>query len=116
MDLGKAANGGTIERINAVLSRNLVPDADGEDIPGAAGFELSGYGDATYPDAPYVTVFGEPLDVMTSNLGQTDNGFANIGSGGANVLSQGFTTGSRRGRLRPPGHRRRTHARRSSSP
>ena len=92
-DLGVDGTGTKIERLDAVLIRNLVPDADGEDIPGAAGFELSGYGDATYPDAPYVTVFGEPLYVMTSNLGQTDNGFANIGSGGANVLSQGFRTG-----------------------
>ena len=92
-DLGKAANGKEIERINADLSRVLLPDADGEDTPGAAGFDLDDYGDVATPDAPYVTVFGEPLYVMTSNLDQTDNGYANIGSGGANVLSQAFSTG-----------------------
>ena len=74
-DLGVDGTGTKIERLDAVLIRNVVPAADGEDSPGAAGFDLSGFVDAAYPDAPYVTVFGEPLYAMTSNLGQSDNGY-----------------------------------------
>ena len=92
-DLGRDGEGNKIERIDAVLIRNIVPAADGEDSPGAAGFDLSAFGDAAYPDAPYVTVFGEPLYAMTSNLGQSDNGYASLGGANAKVLSQGFSTG-----------------------
>ena len=94
LDLGRDGEGNKIERIDAVLTRNKVPAADGEDSPGAAGFDLSEFGDAEYPDAPYVTVFGEPLYAMTSNLGQTDNSYVNLGFSSFQVLSQGFTTGS----------------------
>ena len=107
-DLGRDGEGNKIERIDAVLIRNIVPAADGEDSPGAAGFDLSAFGSATYPDAPYVTVFGEPLYAMTSNLGQSDNSYASLGSANSKVFSQGFSDRSRRGRLRPAGHRRRT--------
>ena len=92
-NLGVDGTGTRIERLDAVLIRNLAPIADGEDAPGASGFDLSGYGDAAYPDAPYVTVFGEPLDAMVQNLGQTDNSYASATATNA-VLSQGFTTGS----------------------
>ena len=92
-DLGRDGEGNKIERIDAVLIRNIVPAADGEDSPGAAGFDLSAFGSATYPDAPYVTVFGEPLYAMTSNLGQSDNGYASLGSANSKVFSQGFSTG-----------------------
>ena len=94
LDLGRDGEGNKIERIDAVLTRNVVPAADGEDSPGAAGFDLSGFGDAAYPDAPYVTVFGEPLYAMTSNFGQTNNGFHSLGSASTKVASQAFTTGS----------------------
>ena len=93
VDLGVDGTGTKIERLDAVLIRNIVPAADGEDSPGAAGFDLSAFGDAAYPDAPYVTVFGEPLYAMTSNLGQTDNGYASLGGANAKVFSQGFSTG-----------------------
>ena len=93
LDLGRDGAGNKIERIDAVLTRNLVPIADGEDSPGAAGFDLSAFGDAAYPDAPYVTVFGEPLYAMTSNLGRADNGYVSLGGANAKVLSQGFRTG-----------------------
>ena len=92
-DLGRDGEGNKIERIDAVLIRNIVPAADGEDSPGAAGFDLSAFGSAAYPDAPYVTVFGEPLYAMTSNLGQSDNGYASLGSANSKVFSQGFSTG-----------------------
>ena len=92
-NLGVDGTGTRIERLDAVLIRNKGPAADGEDAPGAAGFDLSGGFDAAYPDAPYVTVFGEPLYAMTSNLGQTDNGYASMGGTNRKVLSQGFSTG-----------------------
>ena len=94
VDLGRDGEGNKIERIDAVLIRNIVPAADGEDSPGAAGFDLSAFADAAYPDAPYVTIFGEPLYAMTSNLGQSDNGYVSLGGANHKVLSQGFTTGS----------------------
>ena len=94
LDLGRDGRGHKIERIDAILTRTFAPGADGEDEPGAAGFDLSAFGDAAYPDAPYVTVFGEPLYAMTSNLGRADNGYAGIGGTNAKVLTQGFTTGS----------------------
>ena len=94
VDLGVDGTGTKIERLDAVLIRNIVPAADGEDMPGAAGFDLSGFGDASIPDAPYVTVFGEPLVAMTSNFGQTNNGFHSLGSASTKVASQAFTTGS----------------------
>ena len=93
LDLSRDGEGNKIERIDAILTRNIVPAADGEDSPGAAGFDLSAFGDASYPDAPYVTVFGEPLYAMTSNLGQSDNGYASLGGANHKVLSQGFSTG-----------------------
>ena len=93
LDLGRDGEGNKIERIDAVLTRNVVPAADGEDSPGAAGFDLSAFGDAAYPDAPYATIFGEPLYAMTSNLGKSDNGYASLGGANHKVLSQGFSTG-----------------------
>ena len=93
VDLGVDGTGTKIERLDAVLIRTFAPAADGEDSPGAAGFDLSEFGDAEYPDAPYVTVFGEPLYAMVQNLGQTDNSYARATATNA-VLSQGFTTGS----------------------
>ena len=93
VNLGVDGTGTKIERLDAVLIRNKVPIADGEDEPGAAGFDLSGGFDATYPDAPYVTVFGEPLYAMTSNLGKSDNGYVSLGGANAKVVSQGFRTG-----------------------
>ena len=93
VDLGRDGEGNKIERIDAVLIRNIVPAADGEDSPGAAGFDLSTFGDAAYPDAPYATIFGEPLYAMTSNLGQSDNGYVSLGGANHKVVTQGFSTG-----------------------
>ncbi|WP_419552392.1 choice-of-anchor R domain-containing protein [Candidatus Poriferisodalis sp.] len=44
-------------------------------------------------DAPYMAVFGEALDAMVQNLGQSNNSYASADSANP-VLSQGFTTGS----------------------
>ena len=41
-----------------------------------------------------MAVLGEPLDAMVQNLGQTDNGFVDVGGASAKVVSQGFRTGT----------------------
>ena len=46
VNLGVDGTGTRIERLDAVLIRNVVPAADGEDSPGALGFDLSELGDA----------------------------------------------------------------------
>ena len=93
-NLGVDGVGHKIERLDATLIRALAPDADGEDFPGASGFDLSKYGDAAFPDAPYLTVFGEPLYAMTSNLGQSNNVYVSLGAANRKVISQGFLTGT----------------------
>ena len=87
LDLGEDSAGNTIERINAVLTRNYAPEADGADTPAVAGIDLSEYGDAAYPDAPYATIIGEPLHAMVQNLGQTDNPYLTVGPAGLKVVS-----------------------------
>ena len=93
-DLGVDGVGHKIERLDATLIRALAPDADGEDFPGASGFDVSDYGDAAFPNAPYLTVFGEPLYAMTSNLGQSNNVYVSLGAANRKVISQGFLTGT----------------------
>ena len=106
--LGFVNDGDTIERIGAVLSRTLHVDvaADGNtDVPAAAGTTL-GKGEALTQDAagptPHMVVYGVPLYTLVKNLGQTDNGHVSVG-GSNDVVSQGFTTGSRTGGYTLPG-------------
>ena len=41
-----------------------------------------------------MAVLGEPLNAMVQNLGQTDNGYVDVGGASAKVVSQGFRTGT----------------------
>ena len=102
-------DGENIERIGAVLHRSIHVDvaADGlSDVPTAAGTTL-GKGqaisdsDAAGP-TPHMVVYGVPLYTVVKNLGQTDNGHVSVG-GTNDVVSQGFTTGSRTGGYALPG-------------
>ena len=93
--------GVAIERIGAVLHRTQHVDtaADGRsDVPSAAGTTLGKGGALSANDAdgptPYMVVYGVPLFTVVENLGQTDNGHVSVG-GTNDVVSQGFTTGSR---------------------
>ena len=102
-------DGVAIERIGAVLHRSFHVDdaADGRtDVPSAAGTTL-GKGDALSANdadgpTPYMVVYGVPLYTIVENLGQTDNGHVSVG-GTNDVVSQGFTTGSRTGGYALPG-------------
>ena len=49
-----------------------------------------------------MAVYGVPLYTVVKNLGQTDNGYVSVG-GTNDVVSQGFTTGSRTGGYALPG-------------
>ena len=51
-------------------------------------------GDVAGITTPYMAVLGEPLNPMVKNLGQTDNGFVDVGGASAKVVSQGFRTGA----------------------
>ena len=100
--LGFVNDGDTIERIGSVLSRTLHVDVavDGRsDVPSAAGTTL-GTGQAVTHDGagptPHMAVYGVPLYTVVKNLGETDNGYVSVG-GSNDVVSQGFTTGSRVG-------------------
>ena len=96
--------GGT--RTGAALTRTYsTQDGNtGLDTPTAAGVALAQYGDVAVTQ-PVATVLGEPLHAMVQNLGQADNFHENLGSL-FSVASQGFTTGTKAGRLRAAGHRR----------
>ena len=77
-----------------VLSRYFGTTSTTEDSPSAAGVSLaSPTGDVAITRL-LMAVFGEPLDAMVQNLGQTDNSYVSLGSATNKVLSQGFTTGS----------------------
>ena len=77
-----------------VLSRYFGTTSTTEDSPTAAGVSLaSPTGDVAITRL-LMAVFGEPLDAMVQNLGQTDKGYVSLGSATNKALSQGFTTGS----------------------
>ena len=71
------------------------------DEPKAAGVTLVGRGTHDFvlgtvmePGKPLMAIFGEPLDAMVQNLGQTDNSYVEVGDASTKMVSQGFTTGS----------------------
>ncbi|WP_420622805.1 choice-of-anchor R domain-containing protein [Candidatus Poriferisodalis sp.] len=77
-----------------VLSRYFGTASTAEDSPKATGVTIgSPTGDFAL-DTPLMAIFGEPLDAMVQNLGQTDRGYVSVGGATNKVLSQGFTTGS----------------------
>ena len=84
-------------RRDSILSRIQGAGVAGVDDPAAAGVSITGVeGDVelTTPSKPYMAVLGEPLNAMVQNLGQTDNGFADVGGANAKVVSQAFRTGT----------------------
>ena len=88
----------TNPRLFSVLGRYFSTLAVGGDTPTAPGVAFASdafVGDGSWGDGrPLMAVFGEPLDAMVQNLGQTDNSYVSVGAPGLQVLSQGFTTGS----------------------
>ena len=84
-------------RRDSILTRIQGTGVAGVDDPAAAGVSITGVeGDVelTTPSKPYMAVLGEPLNAMVQNLGQTDNGFVDVGGASAKVVSQGFRTGT----------------------
>ena len=76
-----------------ILSRLFGTESTTEDSPSAAGVSLaSPTGDVAITRL-LMAVFGEPLDAMVQNLGQTDASYFTVGDT-YKVVSQGFTTGS----------------------
>ena len=82
-----------------ILSRYFGTESTNEDEPKATGVTIGGtlgdfsMGTVMDPAKVLMAIFGEPLDVMVQNLGQTDMGYRSV-SFANKVLSQGFTTGS----------------------
>ena len=85
---------GSATRLGGVLTRIFATRSTGYDGPTAPGVTLSPHGDISAAANALLAVLGEPLDAMVQNLGQTDNGYVNLGFSSFQVLSQGFTTGS----------------------
>ena len=77
-----------------VLSRYFGTASTAEDSPKATGVTIGGSTEDFQLDAPLMAIFGEQLDAMVQNLGQTNNGYVSLGGATYRVLSQGFTTGS----------------------
>ena len=77
-----------------VLSRYFGTTSTTEDSPTAAGVSLASPTGDVVVTRLLMAVFGEPLDAMVQNLGQTDKGYVSLGSATNKALSQGFTTGS----------------------
>ena len=81
-------------RREATLERVAGAFVDGVDDPAAAGVSFTGAKGDVALDHPYMAVLGEPLNAMVQNLGQTDNGFVDVGGASAKVVSQEFRTGT----------------------
>ena len=71
-----------------------------EDEPKATGVTIGdetddlSIGTVMEPGRLLMAIFGEPLDAMVQNLGQTDNSYVEVGDASTKMVSQGFTTGS----------------------
>ena len=95
MPVGQDGGPDKTRRRDDTLTRMQGAGVDGVDDPGAPGVSITGTeGDVAGITTPYMAVLGEPLDAMVQNLGQTDNGFVDVGGASAKVVSQGFKTGS----------------------
>ena len=77
-----------------VLSRYGCTSSTEVDSPAATGVILGSEKHDFACDPPLMAVFGEPLEAMVQNLGQTDDPYLTVGSSNSKVASQGFTTGS----------------------
>ena len=95
MPVGEDTGPDKTRRRDDTLTRMQGAGVDGVDDPGAPGVSITGTeGDVAGITTPYMAVLGEPLDAMVQNLGQTDNGFVDVGGASAKVVSQGFRTGT----------------------
>ena len=95
MPVGQDGGPDKTRRRDDTLTRMQGAGVDGVDDPGAPGVSITGTeGDVAGITTPYMAVLGEPLDAMVQNLGQTDNGFADVGGASAKVVSQEFRTGT----------------------
>ena len=77
-----------------VLTRYFGTESTTEDTPTAAGVSLAKPSGDLAITRLLMAVFGEPLDAMVQNLGQSNDGYVSLGGASAKVASQGFTTGS----------------------
>ena len=84
-----------------ILSRYQATTSTKEDGPKAAGVSIGGtLGDFAITDFEnndvrvVMAIFGEPLNAMVQNLGQTDGDWRSVGGGNPTTASQGFTAGS----------------------
>ena len=95
MPVGQDGGPDKTRRRDDTLTRMQGAGVDGVDDPGAPGVSITGTeGDVAGITTPYMAVLGEPLNAMVQNLGQTDNGFVDVGGASAKVVSQGFRTGT----------------------
>ena len=95
MPVGEDTGPDKTRRRDDTLTRMQGAGVDGVDDPGAPGVSITGTeGDVAGITTPYMAVLGEPLNAMVQNLGQTDNGFVDVGGASAKVVSQGFRTGT----------------------
>ena len=77
-----------------VQGRYLGTASTSEDSPKATGVTIGASTEDIRLNTPLMAIFGEALDAMVQNLGQTNNSYVSVGGANAQVLSQGFTTGS----------------------
>ena len=83
-----------------VLTRYFGTSSTVADEPKATGVTIGGtigdlaIGTTLSPGKLLMAIFGEPLDAMVQNLGQTDNSYVEVGDASTKMVSQGFTTGS----------------------
>ena len=84
-----------------ILTRYHATDSTDEDAPKAAGVSIgTTQGDFDLSDAmsnpvrAFMAIFGEPLNAMVQNLGQTDGSWRSVGGTNPTTASQGFTAGS----------------------
>ena len=83
-----------------VLMRMFGTSSTMEDEPKATGVTIGdetddlSVGSVMEPGRLLMAIFGEPLDAMVQNLGQTDNSYVEVGDASTKMVSQGFTTGS----------------------
>ncbi|WP_420445333.1 choice-of-anchor R domain-containing protein [Candidatus Poriferisodalis sp.] len=90
-----------IRQGGVILTRYGATDSTDEDAPKAAGVSIGGVlGDFALNDKTpnpvraFMAIFGEPLNAMVQNLGQTDGVWRAVGGSSATTASQGFTAGS----------------------
>ena len=90
----QATDPATEYRLGGVItSRFHGTSSTAEDSPKATGVTIGVQTGDFAIGTPLMAIFGEALDAMVQNVGQTDDGYRSVG-GTNKVLSQGFTTGS----------------------